>query len=342
MTTTATDLKQNLSLPLIVAPMFLVSTPDMALACCKEGLVGSFPALNQRTSEGLEQWLKQMNDGIERLKKENPDSLIAPYAVNLFVNAKMNPRLEEDLALCIKYKVPVIITSLGAATDVIDKIHAYGGIVLHDVTNVEHAKKAVAAGVDGLIAVTGKAGGHAGTLDAATLVSQIRQFFSGPLVLAGGLTSGNDIFDAEQLGADFAYMGTRFIATTDCAAPQAYKDMLVAATAADIIYTAAISGVPANFLRQSLEAAGIDVDALLKNAGDQKHAIKSLESEAKAWKNVWSAGHGVSAINDIPSIATLAGRLRQEYHAAASKKPAAPSTTPDEPRITPPASPTTP
>lgn len=316
MPTPADTLKNKLSLPVIVAPMFLVSTPDMALACCKEGMVGSFPALNQRTSAGLEQWLVQMNDGIEKLKTANPAAKVAPYAVNLIVH-KTNPRLMDDLDLCVKHKVPIIITSLGAVPEVVAKIHSYGGIVLHDVTNIEHAKKAAAAGVDGLIAVGAGAGGHAGTINPLVLARDIRQFFDGILVLAGGLSSGQDVFAAEAIGADFAYMGTRFIATAECAAAPEYKQMICDAKASDIIYTSAISGIPANFLRQSLEKAGLDVEALKK--GGEPHQLKSIESEAKAWKNVWSAGHGVATINDIPSIPELAKRMRQEYQAAANK-----------------------
>ena len=210
---TTDDLHARTTLPLIVAPMFLVSTPEMAIEACKQGVVGSFPALNQRTSAGLEAWLIQMNDTLDALRKADPAAVIAPYAVNLIVNPA-NTRLQADLDLCIKYKVPIIITSLGAVPSLVQQVHAYGGLVLHDVTNIDHAKKAAAAGVDGLIAVAAGAGGHGGTMNPIALVNEIRQFFDGLLVLAGGLTTGKDILAAQAIGADFAYIGTRFLATS--------------------------------------------------------------------------------------------------------------------------------
>jgi nitronate monooxygenase len=312
--TKADELKSQTSLPLIMAPMFLVSTPEMALAACKEGVVGSFPALNQRTSAGLEEWLAQMNKGIDDLRVQNPDKTIAPYAVNLIVN-KTNVRLQDDLALCVKYKVPVVITSLGASEDVIKAIHAYGGIVLHDVTNITHAKKAAAAGVDGLIAVAAGAGGHAGTMNPIALVDEIRQFFDGMLILSGCISTGGDILSAEAMGADFAYMGTRFVSTVESGANPEHKKMICDATAADIIYTAAISGIPANFIRQSLEKAGYDVEQLKKN-GPGEGKLKSLTGETASWNKVWSAGQGVSNIHDIPTIQALVDRLKKEYVAS--------------------------
>ncbi len=318
--TSATDLKSRTSFPVIVSPMFLVSTPEMALASCKEGLVGSFPALYQLTAAGLEQWLVKMNTGLEKLKKDNPGRTIAPYAVNLIVH-KTNPRLEEDLELCIKHKVPVIITSLGAVPELVEKVHAYGGIVLHDVTNVKHAKKAVAAGVDGLIAVSAGAGGHAGTRNPVSLVNEIREFFDGILVLAGGLSTGQDVLAAQAMGADFAYMGTRFLCTAESGAAQDYKQMICDSTADDVIYTSAVSGVPANFLRASLEKAGFDVEQL-KKEGAAPGKMKPLDAdgeEAQAWATVWSAGQGVSNIHDIPSIPALANTLKLEYDAAKKK-----------------------
>lgn len=309
----ATTLRSSLSLPLIMAPMFLVSTPAMALAACAEGVVGSFPALNQRTSAGLEEWLVIMTTQLAHLHALQPEKTVAPYAVNLIVH-KTNPRLQEDLALCVQYKVPIVITSLGAVADIVDTVHSYGGLVFHDVTNVAHAKKAVAAGVDGLIAVSAGAGGHAGTLNPFALVNEIRNFFDGPLALAGSLASGRDILAAQAMGADFAYMGTRFIGTKESAAPEAYKQMLCDATAADIVYTDAVSGIPANFLRASLENSGIELHA----AHAQGDALKSLNEETKAWKHIWSAGHGVGAIRDIPSVGALIERLKQQYHSAHS------------------------
>jgi len=311
------DLRSKLSLPLIASPMFLVSTPELALACCKEGIAGSFPALNQRTNSDLEKWLIEMNSGIEKLKQDNPDKTIAPYAVNLIVHPT-NTRLEDDLNLCIKHKVPIIITSLGAVPELVKKVHSYGGIVLHDVTNIRHAKKAAQAGVDGIIAVGAGAGGHAGTMNPLTLVREIREFFDGIIALAGGLTNGADILAAEAMGADIAYMGTRFINTKESSASEDYKNMICDAKASDIIYTDAISGVPANFIRQSLEKTGYDIEKL-KQSSSSGAKLKSMDEEAKAWKNIWSAGHGVSNIDDIPSVASLVQKMKQEYNTAKQK-----------------------
>lgn len=339
--TIAETLKSKTVLPVIVAPMFLVSTPAMALTACKEGLIGSFPSLNVRTSAELESWLTTMDDGIKSLQRAAPGAQIAPYAVNLIVNAS-NARLEDDLALCIAHKVPVIITSLGLSPDLINRVHTYGGIVLHDVTTLAHAKKAAAAGVDGLIAVCAGAGGHAGTRNPLSFVAEIRAFFSGFVALAGGLSTGQDILAAQVLGADFAYMGTRFLCTQESGADPAYKKMICDAETADIIYTSAVSGVPANFLRQSLEKAGFDI-AQLKTEGARAVKIKPLGAdgeEAAAWKTVWSAGHGAGIIHDIPTIAALAARLKQEYSAARQRlaastpspaKPDAPKTPPSAP-----------
>ncbi|HYD19014.1 MAG TPA: nitronate monooxygenase family protein [Patescibacteria group bacterium] len=307
----AANLKDKLELPLITAPMFLISNPALALAACKEGIVGSFPALNQRTAEGLDKWLTEMDEGVAELRKNNPESKIAPYAVNLIVH-KSNPRLEEDLALLVKHKVPIVITSLGAAKEVVDAVHSYGGIVLHDVTNIDHAKKAIAAGVDGLIAVSAGAGGHAGTMNPIALVNELRSIYDGIIVLAGGLTTGRDVLAAEAMGADFAYMGTRFICTTESSADPAYKQMILDAKPSDIIYTSAVSGVPANFLKDSLAKAGFDVEQL-KKEGSTAGKLKPVQSEAAAWKTIWSAGQGAVNIKDAPSVATLAGRLKQEY-----------------------------
>lgn len=308
----ADDLHKKTTLPLIAAPMFLVSTPEMAIECCKQGVVGSFPALNQRTSAGLEAWLIQMNTTLDALRQADPQAVIAPYAVNLIVNPA-NPRLQADLDLCIKHKVPVVITSLGAVPDLVQKVHAYGGIVLHDVTNIEHAKKAAAAGVDGLIAVAAGAGGHGGTMNPIALVNEIRQFFDGMVILAGGLTTGKDILAAQAIGADFAYMGTRFLNTVESAANPAHKQMIVDAASKDIVYTAAITGVPANFLRQSLESEGFDIEELKKQNTVDPAKLKSVDGEKKAWKKIWAAGQGVGNIHDIPTVADLIIHLKQEY-----------------------------
>jgi len=313
------SLADSLSLPLVAAPMFLISGPELALACCKEGIVGSFPALNQRTSEGFEEWLVQMHEELDRFRAENPDAKVAPWAVNLIVH-RSNPRWQADLELCVKHKVPMVITSLGAASQVVDAVHSYGGLVFHDVTNQRHARKAAEAGVDGIIAVAAGAGGHAGTINPFVLVHEIREVFDGTILLAGGLSHGEDILAAQALGADLAYVGTRFINTTESQAEDAYRNMIIEAVSADIIHTPAVSGVPASFMRQSLEAAGYDMDKL-SQAGDINYGekLKPVDDEAKAWKTVWSAGQGVSQIHDVLSVSDLVDRLTREYREARSR-----------------------
>ncbi|RBW48524.1 NAD(P)H-dependent flavin oxidoreductase [Marinobacter sp. F3R11] len=311
--------KDSLSLPLVAAPMFLISGPELALACCREGIVGSFPALNQRTSEGFEDWLIEMNGNIGKLKEERPESSIAPYAVNLIVH-RSNPRWQADLELCVKHQVPIIITSLGAASQVVDAVHSYGGVVFHDVTNQKHARKAAEAGVDGIIAVAAGAGGHAGTINPFVLVHELREVFDGIILLAGGLSHGEDILAAQALGADLAYMGTRFINTTESRAEDAYRNMIIESVSDDIIHTPAVSGIPANFMRQSLEAAGFAMDKL-NQAGEINYGekLKPVADEAKAWKTVWSAGQGVSQIHDILTVSDLVTRLTEEYRSALSR-----------------------
>ncbi|MAB99544.1 MAG: 2-nitropropane dioxygenase [Pseudomonadaceae bacterium] len=304
-------LENKLRLPLVAAPMFLVSNPDLVLACCKNGVVGSFPALNQRESAGFKQWLEQIEAGL------TPDS--APYAVNLIVH-KSNPRLQADLAICIEHQVPIVITSLGAVKELVDAVHEYGGLVIHDVTTRRHAEKAAEAGVDGLIAVAAGAGGHAGTWSPFSLIAEIRQFFDKTLLLSGCLNHGHEILAAQLLGADLAYMGTRFIATTESDAQPEYKQMILGAKAADIIHTPAVSGVPASFMRQSLEQAGFDLNQL-QNKGEINYGekLKPISDEAKAWKTVWSAGQGVGEISDVPDTAELIARLDREYQAALNR-----------------------
>lgn len=301
-------LENRLRLPLVTAPMFLVSAPSMVLASCNAGVVGSFPALNQRESAGFAAWLDEIAAGL------TADA--APYAVNLIVHGS-NPRLQADLAICVEKKVPIVITSLGAVKEVVDAVHSYGGLVFHDVTTRRHAEKAAEAGVDGLIAVAAGAGGHAGTWSPFALVAEIRQFFDKTLLLAGCLNHGHEILAAQLLGADLAYLGTRFIATQESQASAAYKQMLLNARAADIIHTPAVSGVPASFMRQSLEAAGYDL-ARLNDKADVNYGekLKPVSDEAKAWKTVWSAGQGVGDIHDLPTVAELVERLDREYRAA--------------------------
>lgn len=292
-------LTRNLRLPVIAAPMFLASDPGLVTACRKAGVIGTFPALNQRSSEGLDAWLREIDAAA------GPDD--AAYGVNLIVH-KSNPRLEEDLEVCAAHKVPLIITSLGAAHKVTDRVHQWGGIVLHDVINRRHAEKALEAGTDGLILVGAGAGGHGGFLNPFALMAEVRPMFDGPLILAGAISTGAQIAAARVLGADAAYLGTRFLATAECAIRDDYKQAIIEARAADIVTTAAVSGIPGNFLKPSLEAAGIDPRAETKSL--------DMKEEAKAWRDIWSAGHGVGSITDSPTVAELVGRLETEYREA--------------------------
>jgi nitronate monooxygenase len=306
-------LENNLRLPVVAAPMFLISNPQLVLACCRNGVVGSFPALNQRESSGFKAWLEEIEAGLAAMTHP------APYAVNLIVH-KSNPRLQADLEICVEHKVPIVITSLGAVKELVDAVHSYGGLVFHDVTTRRHAEKAAEAGVDGLIAVAAGAGGHAGTWSPFSLIAEIRQFFDKTLLLAGCLNHGHEILAAQLLGADLAYFGTRFIATKESHAPDAYKEMLMGSKAADIVHTAAVSGVPASFMRQSLENAGFDLAALQgKGELDFGAKLKPISDEAKAWKTVWSAGQGVGEIDDLPSIDELIARLDAEYRKALAR-----------------------
>ncbi|MDX1297143.1 MAG: nitronate monooxygenase family protein [Pseudomonas sp.] len=301
-------LEQRLRLPVVAAPMFLVSNPQLVIACCNNGIVGSFPALNQRESSGFKAWLQEIAAGL--------DSTAAPYAVNLIVHGS-NPRLQADLAICVEQRVPIVITSLGAVKEVVDAVQSYGGLVFHDVTTRRHAEKAAEAGVDGLIAVAAGAGGHAGTWSPFALIAEIRQFFDKTLLLAGCLNQGHEVLAAQLLGADLAYLGTRLIAAQENGASEAYKQMILDAKAADIIHTPAVSGVPASFMRQSLELAGYDLTQL-QSKGEINYGekLKPMDEEAKAWKTVWSAGQGVGNISDLPSVEHLIARLDSEYREA--------------------------
>ena len=303
---------KDLSLPAIAAPMFLISGPKLVIECCKNGIVGTFPALNQRSSEGFEEWLIEIKTALQAFEKETGKKA-APYGVNLIVHPT-NPRLEADIKVCIKHKVPIIITSLGAVSMVVDAIHSYGGLVFHDIIKKRHAEKAQEAGVDGLILVAAGAGGHAGTINPMTLVSEIKKFFKKTIILSGCISTGRDIASALQMGADIAYMGTRFINTDEGKAPDEYKQMIIDAGANDIVYTASISGVHANFLGASLKAAGITEEDLKK---DTKIDFgKELDTEAKAWKTIWSAGQGVAIIEDSVPVAQLVDTLKSEFKAA--------------------------
>jgi nitronate monooxygenase len=294
-----------LKLPVIAAPMFLVSGPGLVIACCQQGIIGTFPALNQRSTQGLVEWLQQIQHSTRNA---------AAYGVNLIVH-KSNPRLEADLQVCIEHRVPLIITSLGLNAELIQHIHAYGGLVFHDVTTLRHAEKAAAAGVDGLILVCAGAGGHAGLLNPFAFTAAVRRFFKGAVVLAGCINNGHEVAAAQLLGADFAYMGTRFIATQESRASDEYKQMILRAGPGDITYTPAVSGVPGNFLSQSLLQAGIDpaLSNTTANLGAELAGHADKHESSKAWRDVWSAGQGVGGIEDVPEVAQLVMRLRGEY-----------------------------
>ena len=291
------SLQKGLKLPVIEAPMFLVSGPDLVVECCNAGVIGTFPSLNARTTEAYAQWL------VEIQSRLHPEA--AAYGVNHIVHPT-NPRLMADMMVSVEHKVPLIITSLGAVRDVVDAVHGYGGVVFHDIANVRHAKKAAESGVDGLILVANGAGGHAGIINPFALVNEVREFFKGTIILSGCLSNGQDVAAALMLGADFAYMGTRFINTAEAMAPDAYKEMIIESGATDIVHTPAVSGIPANFMIKSLQANGIDPKVLPDHKLD-------MGDEAKAWKTVWSAGQGAGAIHDVIPAAELVARLRSEY-----------------------------
>lgn len=311
-------LLQRLSLPVVSSPMFIVSYPELVLAQCKAGIVGSFPALNARPPELLDAWLTQIQQALVQHRAEHPDAVIGPIAVNQIVH-QSNARLERDVRVCVDHRVPIFITSLRAPIkEMIDAVHSYGGIVLHDVVSLRHAQKALEAGVDGLILVAAGAGGHAGTLSPFALVGEVRKLFDGPLVLSGSIANGASILAAQAMGADLAYIGTRFIATREAHAADAYKQAIVQASAADIIYTNLFTGVHGNYMRQSIVAAGLDPDNLPVSDKSQM-SFGDGSSKAKAWKDIWGAGQGVGLMNDIPSVAELVARLKNEYQAARAR-----------------------
>ena len=306
---------KNLSLPVIAAPMFLISGPKLVIECCKNGIVGTFPALNQRSSEGFERWIVEIKTALKTFEEET-GSKAAPFGVNLIVH-QTNPRLQADLAICIKHQVPIIITSLGAVPQLVGAVHSYGGMVFHDVIKKRHAEKAAEAGVDGLILVSAGAGGHAGTLNPMPFIAEIKQFFKKTILLSGCISNGRDVASALQMGADLAYMGTRFINTKESQATEDYRNMIIDSDASDIVYTAAISGVSANFLRPSLEAMGISEEMLKQTKKiDFGNELTAMEKEAKAWSTIWSAGQGVTNISDNPSVRALVDVMKKEFKTA--------------------------
>jgi nitronate monooxygenase len=308
-------LRDNLVIPAIGAPLFIISNPDLVLEQCKAGIVGSFPALNARPAPVLEEWLARITSGLAAYRTASPGKKVAPFAVNQIVHGS-NERLQHDMDLCVKYKVPIIITSLRAPDAVVEAAHGYGGLVFHDVTNIAHAKRALQAGVDGLILVCTGAGGHAGRLSPFALVPEVREFYEGTIILAGAIASGASILAAQAIGADLAYLGTRFIATREANAPEAYKQMLVDSRADDIVYTNLFTGVLGNYLKQSIVNAGLDPDNL-PQADKSKMDFGSGGGERrKAWRDIWGAGQGTGQIHDVPGAGEMVARLVHEYEAA--------------------------
>ena len=306
---------KSLDLPLIAAPMFLISGPELVIECCKNGIVGTFPALNQRTSEGFEEWVIEIKEALATFEKETGKKA-APFGVNLIVHPT-NIRVKADLDICVKHKVPLVITSLGAIADLVNVVHGYGGLVYHDIIKKRHAEKAAEAGVDGLIVVAAGAGGHAGTLHPIPLINEVKKVFDKKIVLSGCLSTGKDIASALQMGADMAYMGTRFINVDESMADEAYKKMIMESSAEDIVYTAAVSGVNANFLRPSLEAMGITEKHWKETKKiDFGSETDAVSEEAKAWKTIWSAGQGVSNIHDSLRVSELIAKLKTEFTTA--------------------------
>jgi len=310
-------LKDKLRLPVVGAPLFIVSHPALTLAQCKAGIIGAFPALNARPESQLDEWLAEITEGLAAYDAKNPDRPAAPFAVNQIVH-RSNKRLEHDLAMCVKYKVPVVISSLGAVPEVNAAIHSYGGIVLHDVINNRHANSAIRKGADGLIAVAAGAGGHAGTLSPFALVQEIREWFDGPLLLSGAIATGGAILAAEAMGADMAYIGSPFIATEEARASDAYKQMIVDSAAADIVYSNYFTGIHGNYLKPSIAAAGMDPDHL-PEADPSKMDFDKATTGAKAWKDIWGCGQGIGAVKAIGAVEDLVARLEREYDAAKAR-----------------------
>jgi nitronate monooxygenase len=306
---------QNLSLPVIGSPMFIASGPALVAAQCKAGIVGSFPALNARPAELLDVWLTDLQAELAAYQAEHPHSKVGPIAVNQIVH-QSNDRLAHDVAVCVKHQVPIIISSLRAPPpEMMDAIHGYGGIVLHDVISIRHAQKALEAGVDGLILVAAGAGGHAGPLSPFALVGEVRKFFKGPIALSGAIATGDAILAAQAMGADFAYIGSRWLATKEAHVDDAYRQAIVESTAADVVYTNLFTGVHGNYLKKSIIAAGLDPDNL-PEADKSKMNFGSGGSGAKAWRDIWGAGQGVGLMDDVPSVAQMVDRLQTEYQAA--------------------------
>jgi len=306
---------QNLSLPVIGSPMFIASGPALVAAQCKAGIVGAFPALNARPAEQLDVWLTQLQTELAAYKAEHPDAKVGPIAVNQIVH-QSNDRLAHDVEMCVRHRVPIIISSLRAPPkEMMDAIHSYGGIVLHDVISIRHAEKALEAGVDGLILVASGAGGHAGPLSPFALVGEVRKFFSGPIALSGAIATGDAILAAQAMGADLAYIGSRWLATKEANVDEAYRQAIVESSAADVVYTNLFTGIHGNYLKKSIVNAGLDPDNL-PEADKSKMNFGSGGTGAKAWRDIWGAGQGVGLMDDVPTVAAMVDRLQTEYQAA--------------------------
>lgn len=311
-------LKSRLRLPVIGAPLFIISNPELVIAQCQAGIVGSFPSLNARPIDALERWLRRISGELAAYDQGHPDTPSAPFAVNLIVHGS-NERLRDDLELCVKYKAPLVITSLGAKEFVNEAIHSYGGLVLHDIINNRFAHKAIDKGADGLIAVAAGAGGHAGTTSPFALVQEIREWFDGPLLLSGSIASGDAILGALAMGADLAYIGSAFIATDEADAEQAYKQAIVDYNSSDIVYSNLFTGVHGNYLAPSIRAAGLDPDNLPQSDPTRMNFGSGGNTDAKAWKNIWGCGQGIGAVKGIGSTADLVARLARQYHGAKAR-----------------------
>ena len=307
---------QHLSIPVIASPMFIASGPALVTAQCKAGIVGSFPALNARPAELLDTWLTDIKAELDAYKVANPDAIIGPIAVNQIVH-QSNDRLAHDVEVCVRHQVPIIISSLRAPPkEMLDAIHSYGGIVLHDVISIRHAQKALEAGVDGLILVAAGAGGHAGALSPFALVGEIRKFFKGPIALSGAIATGDAVLAALAMGADFAYIGSRWLATKESNVSDDYRDAIVESAAADVVYTNLFTGVHGNYLKKSIVNAGLDPDALPES---DKSKMSFGSGSAKAWRDIWGAGQGVGMMDDVPTVAEMVNRLKAEYDAARAR-----------------------
>ena len=312
------SIKDNISIPVIGAPLFLISVPDLVIAQCKAGIIGSFPALNARPQHVLEEWIVRIKTELKEYQEQNPDKKVAPFAVNQICHGS-NDRLQGDMEICVKHEVPIIITSLRPPAEVVEAAHSYGGLVFHDVINVRHAKKAADMGVDGLILVCAGAGGHAGALSPFALLREVKSWFNGTIILSGSIGDGYSVASALALGADFAYLGTRFIATHEANAEPEYKQMLIESSANDIVYSNLFTGVLGNYLKPSIQNAGLDPDNLPTADKSAMNFGSGGNSDSKAWKDIWGSGQGIGLIEDAPTVESLVERLRSEFSEATSE-----------------------